>query len=295
MGRGWFTPRRRTPRPARSSARVGAVAGFLFACFVITTACAGGSPPAAAIRIQATPAQSLFDQPVTLVVSGLSPSEIAQLSVTANVSGATWAATARYRADRHGEISLGDARSLGGGYVGSVPMGLFVSMRPVSPTHALNPPPMNQAEAFTISVLTAGKVRGSTTVERRHAAPGVTATPESLAAVGFVGQYWAPPPGTSRHAAVLEFGGSEGGLQGQLIGAALASRGYPTHLISRTSVNQGFPRNSPTSRWSTSQGRSTGLTANLESIPRGCGSAACRAGVRPRSYSARTTPNSFMA
>jgi pimeloyl-ACP methyl ester carboxylesterase len=51
---------------------------------------------------------------------------------------------------------------------------------------------------------------------------------ESIAVTGFYGQFWAPPPGTPRHAGVLEFGGSEGGLHGQLIGAALASAGYGT-------------------------------------------------------------------
>jgi dienelactone hydrolase len=55
----------------------------------------------------------------------------------------------------------------------------------------------------------------------------VTVRAESIAATGFYGQFWAPPPGAPRHAGVLEFGGSEGGLHGQLIGAALASAGYP--------------------------------------------------------------------
>jgi dienelactone hydrolase len=56
---------------------------------------------------------------------------------------------------------------------------------------------------------------------------GVQVTNETIAADGFIGQYWTPPS-PSRHAAVLEFGGSEGGLDGQLTGALLASHGYPT-------------------------------------------------------------------
>lgn len=51
---------------------------------------------------------------------------------------------------------------------------------------------------------------------------------ESIAATGFFGQFWKPPAGSPPRPAVLEFGGSEGGLDGQLPGAALASAGYPT-------------------------------------------------------------------
>jgi dienelactone hydrolase len=58
----------------------------------------------------------------------------------------------------------------------------------------------------------------------------VSVRAESIAATGFYGLFWAPPPGTPRHPGVLEFGGSEGSVSatGRLIGAALASAGYPT-------------------------------------------------------------------
>ncbi len=49
-----------------------------------------------------------------------------------------------------------------------------------------------------------------------------------------------PSAGGSRRPAVLEFGGSEGGLHGQLIGAALAAAGYPTLDIAYFGVS-GLP------------------------------------------------------
>ena len=55
------------------------------------------------------------------------------------------------------------------------------------------------------------------------------ATRETLAQEGFVGAYWAPTtPARQPHAAVLLFGGSEGGLDGTLLAGTLAGQGYPT-------------------------------------------------------------------
>jgi hypothetical protein len=58
--------------------------------------------------------------------------------------------------------------------------------------------------------------------------PGVSVSSESIAAAGFYGQFWKPAAGTAPRPAVLVFGGSEGGLDDQMFGAALASAGYPT-------------------------------------------------------------------
>ena len=51
---------------------------------------------------------------------------------------------------------------------------------------------------------------------------------ESIASTGFYGQFWMPGEGSSPRPAVLEFGGSEGGIDGQFLGADLASAGFPT-------------------------------------------------------------------
>ena len=55
----------------------------------------------------------------------------------------------------------------------------------------------------------------------------VTASVEPVPAHGFYGVYWRPPADRDKHIAVLEFGGSGGGVD-TLFGAFLASHGYPT-------------------------------------------------------------------
>jgi len=85
-----------------------------------------------------------------------------------------------------------------------------------------------QPQRFDIRVSEGRSLVASGGFTRRGAALGVTVSAESIAATGFYGQFWAPPAGTPRHPAMLEFGGSEGGLSGQRIGAALASAGHPT-------------------------------------------------------------------
>jgi dienelactone hydrolase len=83
------------------------------------------------------------------------------------------------------------------------------------------------AQRFTLTVTAAGSTVGTKFFSRRGYSPGVSVQDETLRAAGFYGQYWRPAPGSPRRPAVLEFGGSEGGLDGQLFGAGLASAGYP--------------------------------------------------------------------
>lgn len=82
--------------------------------------------------------------------------------------------------------------------------------------------------SFVAGVAAAAGAPASASSTRRALAPGVAARTETLANEGFIGQLWAPASGHFRQPAILEFGGSEGGLDGQLVGAALADAGYPT-------------------------------------------------------------------
>jgi dienelactone hydrolase len=146
-----------------------------------------------------------------------------------DATGALFSAQARFRSNGAGQVDLASAPAGGGGFDAGVdPMGLIDAMQPASggtaPYHWKGAQP--QRFDVTVSEGTSRVASGGFT--RRGAAPGVTVRAESIAATGFYGQFWAPPPGTPHHAGVLEFGGSEGGLHGQLIGAALASAGYPT-------------------------------------------------------------------
>ena len=84
------------------------------------------------------------------------------------------------------------------------------------------------AQGFHVTVIDRGATVATGGFSRAEAAPGVTVSAESIAATGFFGQFWKPPAGSPPRPAVLEFGGSEGGLDGQRLGGALASAGYPT-------------------------------------------------------------------
>jgi pimeloyl-ACP methyl ester carboxylesterase len=146
-----------------------------------------------------------------------------------DATGALFTAQATFRSNAAGEVDLASAPASGGGfYAGVDPMGLIDAMQPASGGTARYRWKGAQPQRFDVTVSEGTSRVASGGFTRRGAAPGVTVRAESIAATGFYGQFWAPPPGTPRHPGVLEFGGSEGGLHGQLIGAALASAGYPT-------------------------------------------------------------------
>jgi dienelactone hydrolase len=74
---------------------------------------------------------------------------------------------------------------------------------------------------------TSGTETASLTVQRSFGSP-YQVTPETLDREGFVGEYFSPmTPSRGAHAAVLVFGGSEGGLGSVLLAATLAAHGYP--------------------------------------------------------------------
>lgn len=107
-------------------------------------------------------------------------------------------------------------------------MGLIDALQPASgnaTAYYWNGP---ASQRFQVTVTEDGSAVASGEFSRKGAAPGVTATDESIAATGFFGRFYRPPAGSAPRPAVLEFGGSEGGLDGQLPSAALASAGYPT-------------------------------------------------------------------
>lgn len=180
--------------------------------------------------ISATPAAGVFDQPVHIVVTHVGADrEVTVRSQSIDATGTLFSAQAKFRSNAAGEVDLASARASGRGfYAGVDPMGLIASMQPASAGTALYRWNGAQPQRFDVTVSEGTSRVASGGFTRRGAAPGVTVRVESTAATGFYGQFWAPPPGTPRHAGVLEFGGSEGGLHGQLIGAALASAGYPT-------------------------------------------------------------------
>jgi dienelactone hydrolase len=202
----------------------------MLALIAFTQAGCGGSHPGP-VRgvVLVTPASGVFDEPAHIVVSHVGADrELTVRLHSIDATGASFSAQATFRSDGAGRVDLASAPASDGGfYAGVDPMGLIDTMQPASGRTALYRWKGAQPQRFDITVSEGRSRVASGGFTRRGAAPGVTVRAESIAATGFYGQFWAPPPGAPRRAGVLEFGGSEGGLSGSLIGAALASAGYP--------------------------------------------------------------------
>jgi dienelactone hydrolase len=195
-----------------------------------------GSSPPEDVRVSVTPASSLLDQPVHMVISGLGAGRMVTVGLSSvDYDGHAWTSQAVFQSNGSGTVDLATAPAVSGSYRGINPMGLIDTMRPAPGQAGLLP---GQAAAyqwdlaapqrFAVKVTEGGTAVAGGSFSRGMVAPGVTATGESIEATGFYGEFWAPPPGSTPRPGVLEFGGSEGGLDGQLAGAALASAGYPT-------------------------------------------------------------------
>jgi dienelactone hydrolase len=178
-----------------------------------TAGCGGQARP----RLDVGPSSSLVDQPVSIEVSGVRPRALVRISVDED----GWTGSAVFRADGSGNVSPSRQPSLDGTYTGLAPMGLFWSMKSGS---GLGPYFGGTAD---VTATTQGRVIGRATLTRLGKARGVTVTPLDARGHGFLGRYYRPAPGTSRHVPVLLIGGSEGGLSMTGEAALLASHGYP--------------------------------------------------------------------
>lgn len=182
----------------------------------------------AGVRIHITPTTSRVDQPLSIAISGLRPDQPVQVQLTSTDALATpWRSRADFEASRNGDLELDRARALSGSYSGVFGMGLIASMTPTRPI-----PPQDDAyywgskQAFLISVSANGHTMASRTFFRTGF-PGLSLAAENLPQVGFVGR-WITPGGHASPLAVLELGGSEGGIPALLYGSYLALHGYRT-------------------------------------------------------------------
>jgi dienelactone hydrolase len=204
--------------------RVCLVATLVAAC-AWTTA---GTSATARIVLDVSPRNALVDQPVAILLSGLRPSSTVTLTATtADVQGHRWRSTATFRASSAGIVSVGGSRALTGTYRGIDAMGLFWSMAEVGSTapRAQQTLDLPTVSTVRIEAAVAGRNVASTSLTRRWRNADVSLRRTTIAKDGFLGCYWAPPPGSERRPAILEFGGSEGGLH--CGPGLLASHGYP--------------------------------------------------------------------
>lgn len=188
---------------------------------VVAAACVacGG---AHSVHVRVTPATSLLDRPLSIRITGARSGS--RVTVTARENG--WTAHGTFRVPAGGEVDLARVPSLGGSYTGRHAMGLFWSMRPAAALPG-GPTPWDGG-TVEFDVTAGGRHLATTLVTRRSAAPQLRTHVLDLARDGLYGRFYSLPPAGGAHAAVVIWGGSEGGLSVDPDARLLASHGFPT-------------------------------------------------------------------
>src|SRR5450755_2966105 len=219
---------RRHELPAAAVARLLAAAVTAVLAAAALAACAGLPPSrrasASGVGFLISQRDSLYDVPLDIRVTGLRPGDRVTVGLSAtNEVGSRWSARATFVA-RGKVLDLAATAPVAGSYRGIAGMGLFESMRNrrfVSYFGPRNPQP------FTLTAVIRGRLAASATLVRELTSAGVRCVQQTVATAGFFGSYCTPARRASRRAAVLIFGGSEGGLAVADLAGLLASHGYP--------------------------------------------------------------------
>lgn len=188
-------------------------------------------------NIQVSAPAALVDQAVNISVTGLTAGQSVTLTAQAtDTAHRTWQAQATFKAGPGGVLNLSSAVPTGGSYQAADPMGLFWSMDTVggqsTNEYFAAPPPQDQPSyPVTLTVTSDGRQLATRVVTRQWLAPGETARVLTLKNDKVSGALFLPRPGTSRHAAVLVFGGAEGGMAQADTAALLAAHGYPAVTV----------------------------------------------------------------
>ena len=195
----------------------------------LTAGCTSSTAqPERGVSVTVRPDSSLADQAVHVKITGLNRGELVNVGLgSTDARGVPWQASASYRADAGGDVDLSTAAAISGSYHGVSSMGLIWSMHPLKPDPAGAYFWGDTPLVFTLAVSAHGTRVASASFQRRFSPIAVAETMQSLAADGFVGEFWHPANPVTRSPAVLVLGGSEGGLPGALLPALLASNGYP--------------------------------------------------------------------
>ncbi|XP_014339433.1 acyl-coenzyme A amino acid N-acyltransferase 2 isoform X1 [Latimeria chalumnae] len=184
------------------------------------------------VVLTVAPEISLSDEPVTIRVSSLKPSQLVTLMTSlTDEKGVKFLSRAFYRADENGDVDLQKAASLGGNYTGVEPMGLFWSLKPEKPFHRLmkrevmETPFYVKVEVFDKYVLMENpevEAAAAVTLERWFRSPGVRRIPIRE---GRVRGALFLPPGDGPFPGVIDMFGGAGGLI-EFRSSLLASRGF---------------------------------------------------------------------
>lgn len=198
-----------------------ALAGAL----VIAAATGCGSQRRAVANVR--PADSSLTQPIAIRIDGLKPREQVKLSVSArDARGVQFRSSATFRASRSGVVDTAHAApEQRGSYFGVWPMGLVTAMT-AAPANTFY---WHDTQPFDFTLTAAADLRtvAKTTFRRRLSRVRLKETKLTMRSDGLVGTF-VRPVGAIRRAALLEFGGSEGGPGDSFLAAAFASDGIPT-------------------------------------------------------------------
>jgi dienelactone hydrolase len=194
----------------------------------------GGS---GATRISVTPRTSRADAPVHIVASGLPAGKIVTIGVTSrDAGGTTWRSAAQFRVGSEGDVDLDQAHAISGSYTGVWPGGLLATMqarRTLEPYHWRR----QGSSRFVARVSPGGATAG---FARRLSDDRLEPQGLDVRRDGITG-FFAAPARARRHAAVLAFGGSEGGLATGYLAYELAANGYPALAVAYF-AQPGLPR-----------------------------------------------------
>ncbi|MEV2238760.1 acyl-CoA thioesterase/bile acid-CoA:amino acid N-acyltransferase family protein [Micromonospora sp. NPDC049891] len=216
------------PRSRTSRILPAAMVGLLVATMLVGDRGRGGAPR---LRLDVAPAVALADEPLRLRVSGLAARERVVVNAEAlDHAGRLWRAEATFVADTNGVVDVSRDAPVDGSYSGVDPMGLFWSMDPLDGEASYFAPAWPHVQSdfpVRLSAVADEREPAAVTVRRDWAAGEVSFTELTTEVDGVRGLLVLPPPGTPRRAAVLWFGGSEGGVGGLYDAPLLASRGHP--------------------------------------------------------------------
>jgi dienelactone hydrolase len=202
--------------------------------------------PSAAPSLLVDPREGPADAVVHVRLEGAPPRAPVTLRATAaDADGGTWRSEIQVLADARGTVDLSRQAPVAGSYSGRDAMGLFWSMRRVTPPPGggRRPPPMPDvmlppadpvfphapAGSFDVAfeALAGGVEIARATATRRWTGPGVTVT--EIAEDGLVGRLY-EPAGGGRRPAILVLSGSNGGIQ-VTHAPILAGHGYVTFSL----------------------------------------------------------------
>ncbi|KAJ1104034.1 hypothetical protein NDU88_001449 [Pleurodeles waltl] len=186
--------------------------------------------PMSTVSVRIAPsAKCLFDDPVRISVSGLSPlQEVTLRASLTDETGVPFRSSARYRADGSGELDLTSSPALGGSYTGVEPMGMVWSLLPETPHRRLVKRDVQTPFFVNFEVYEGhappGHLLAQVTNERGFLGEGVQRIPVRE---GKVRATFFQPPGPGPFPGIIDIYGTGGGLP-EYRASLLASRGFAT-------------------------------------------------------------------